>query len=426
MNLTRAALVLVYMVFGALLNSVGSVNLLVVRSMGVDPRHAAWLDACKDMPIALVSLLVAPLLPRLGLKRSMLAGLAAVAFACAAMPALSSFGAIMGLYVTVGAAFALVKVSTYSAIGLVTDGERAHAGFTNVIEGLFMVGVLAGYVGFALAIDDRVPGSTNWLHVYWVFAAAVAFAFVVLARATLDETAVRAASPVPLREDLAAMWRLGASALVAVFLASAFLYVLLEQGINTWLPSFNLKVLHLPAALSIGLAVLMPLSTAVGRLTSAAVVVRVGWYAVVNACLVAIAVLLVLTVSGVGGPTGAVVTGWLDAPAAAWFFPLTGLFLAPIYPAINSAMLSALPPARHAAMTGLIVVFSALGGSTGSLITGRVFAAFDGNTAFALLLVPLAALALALAAFRRALRRAHATRDAASTASHAAGGTAAA
>jgi fucose permease len=410
MNLTRAALVLVYMVFGALLNSVGSVNLLVVRSMGVDPRHAAWLDACKDLPIALVSLLVAPLLPRLGLKRAMLAGLAAVAIACAAMPSLASFGAIMGLYVTVGAAFALVKVSTYSAIGLVTKGERAHAGFTNVIEGLFMVGVLAGYIGFALAIDDREPGSTSWLNVYWVLAVAVVLAFVALARVRLDETAVRAATPVPLREDLAAMWRLGASALVAVFLASAFLYVLLEQGINTWLPSFNLKVLHLPATMSIGLAVLMPLSTAVGRLASAAFVVRVGWFAVVNASLVAIAALLVLTVSGVGGPSGVAATGWFDAPAAAWFFPLTGLFLAPIYPAINSAMLSALPPARHAAMTGLIVVFSALGGSTGSFITGRVFAAFDGTTAFALLLVPLAALALALAAFRRALRREGAAR----------------
>jgi hypothetical protein len=39
-----------------------------------------------------------------------------------------------------------------------------------------------------------------------------------------------------------------------------------------------------------------------------------------------------------------------------------------------------------------------------------VFAAFDGTTAFALLLVPLAALALALAAFRRALRREGAAR----------------
>lgn len=408
MLLTRAALVLVYMVFGALLNSVGSVNLLVTRSMGVDRAQAAWLDACKDLPIAVVSLLVAPLLPRLGLKRAMLLALAAVALACASMPALASFHAIMGLYVVVGAAFALVKVSTYSAIGLVTHGERSHAGFTNLIEGLFMVGVLAGYVGFALAIDDRAPGSQDWLRVYVVFAAAVALAFVALAFARLDERPVRAAVPVPLREDLASMWRLAASSLVAVFLASAFLYVLLEQGVGTWLPSFNLKVLHLPAAMSIGLAVLMPLGTALGRLSSAAAVVRVGWYAVVNVCLVAIAVLIVLTVTGVGGPGAAAITGWRDAPAAAWFFPLTGVFLAPIYPAINSAMLSALPPARHAAMTGLIVVFSALGGSTGSFVTGRVFAAFDGNTAFALLLLPLALLALALAAFRRALRTARA------------------
>ena len=36
-------------------------------------------------------------------------------------------------------------------------------------------------------------------------------------------------------------------------------------------------------------------------------------------------------------------------------------------------------------MTGLIVVFSALGGTTGSFITGQLFAHFDGALAFYLL-----------------------------------------
>src|SRR3546814_14919016 len=81
--------------------------------------------------------------------------------------------------------------------------------------------------------------------------------------------------------------------------------------------------------------------------------------------------------------------GWLSAPLAAYILPLVGLFLAPIYPAINSAMLSSLPKPDHAAMTGLRVVFSALGGTTGSFITGQVFAAFDGQTAFYLSIAPM-------------------------------------
>jgi MFS transporter, FHS family, glucose/mannose:H+ symporter len=47
------------------------------------------------------------------------------------------------------------------------------------------------------------------------------------------------------------------------------------------------------------------------------------------------------------------------------------------------------------------VVFSALGGTTGSFVTGRVFAAFDGALAYYLLLVPMGLLALSLFLFRR-------------------------
>jgi hypothetical protein len=55
-------------------------------------------------------------------------------------------------------------------------------------------------------------------------------------------------------------------------------------------------------------------------------------------------------------------------------------------------------------MTGLIVVFSALGGTSGSFITGRIFAATDGRTAFTLGLVPMALLIGGLYLFDRSLR----------------------
>ena len=54
-------------------------------------------------------------------------------------------------------------------------------------------------------------------------------------------------------------------------------------------------------------------------------------------------------------------------------FPLVGLFIAPIYPLLNSVVLSALPNKLHSSMTGLIVVFSALGGTLGSRVIGYLF-----------------------------------------------------
>jgi fucose permease len=81
---------------------------------------------------------------------------------------------------------------------------------------------------------------------------------------------------------------------------------------------------------------------------------------------------------------------WSSAPVAAFLFPLIGLFMAPIYPGINSVMLSSLPKNQHSAMTGLLVIFSALGGTTGSLITGYIFGNFSGHFAFYLTLARMA------------------------------------
>ncbi len=353
-------MILVYMVFGALLNSAGPIILLSVQSLGVPRTDAALLDAYRDLPIAVVSFLVAALLPRLGLRRAML-------------------------------------------IGLVTRDERSHASFTSLIEGLFMCGLLGGYWLFSRGADNADPGSRAWLEVYWIMAAVVATSFLLLAVSPLDESRARPA-PASLGADFVAMWRLVLSRLVFVFLLSAFLYVLIEQGIGTWLPTFNNEVLKMPTAMSVGLAVLMPLSTAVGRLTSAAVIARLGWYPVVNACVAASAALIQLAMPLTCGLQAHPAMSWAHAPAVAYVVPLIGLFLAPIYPTINSAMLCALPKPQHAAMTGLIVIFSALGGSFGSFVTGRLFVAFDGQTAFTLLLAPAGALALFLWLFQRGLK----------------------
>jgi fucose permease len=93
--------------------------------------------------------------------------------------------------------------------------------------------------------------------------------------------------------------------------------------------------------------------------------------------------------------------GWFSAPAAAYLIPLIGLLMAPIYPVINSVALSSLPKPSHAAMTGLIVIFSALGGTLGSRITAIVFSRFNGIDAFYFSLVPMTLILVTLYFFKR-------------------------
>ena len=96
---------------------------------------------------------------------------------------------------------------------------------------------------------------------------------------------------------------------------------------------------------------------------------------------------------------------WSSAPLATFLFPLIGLFMAPIYPGINSVMLTSLPQHQHSSMTGLLVIFSALGGTTGSLITGYVFGNFNGHFAFYLTLVPISLVLVTMYLFKRQVDR---------------------
>ncbi|MET0815244.1 MAG: MFS transporter, partial [Pseudoxanthomonas sp.] len=169
----------------------------------------------------------------------------------------------------------------------------------------------------------------------------------------------------------------------------------------TWLPTFNADVLHLSTVTSVQLASLFAAATAVGRLGAGLVLRYLPWNVLLVACLLAMATLVLLVLPMAANVQPPAQEGWWHAPAVAFVFPLLGLFMAPIYPAINSVVLSALPKARHAGMTGLIVVFSALGGTTGSFVTGQVFARMGGETAFYLSLIPMAFLLLAIFLLKR-------------------------
>src|SRR5262249_22630108 len=143
------------------------------------------------------------------------------------------------LFLSVGVSFALVKVSVYSTVGLIAEDRRQHAGIMNSLEGFFMIGVLCAYWVFSFFIDSDNPKSQSWLHVYWVLAGLCVLTFVLLLTTTFDEHLAVAPEQRSLSQDFAAMLKLFFKPLVCVFVITAFLYVLIEQSVGTWLPTFN-------------------------------------------------------------------------------------------------------------------------------------------------------------------------------------------
>lgn len=397
----KLSLFINYFVFAILLNSVGTVILMVQNNFGVSEGAASVLEGFKDLPIAITSFLVASFVARIGYKRTMLAALGVIGVVCLVMPSVPAFWMTKLLFATIGVTFALIKVSVFATIGLISDSRKAHASFMNFLESLFMIGVLSGYFVFSAFIEDANPTSTAWLDVYYLLAGLCAVAFVLLATTTLDESAAEPEAGASVASDFTAMLKLVIRPLILVFIVSVFLYVLIEQSIMSWLPTFNRDILHLPTRLSIQMASILAGATALGRFIAGFALKRIHWHTFLTGNLLIAALLVLVSMPMASGVGESVVTGWLTAPLAAFVFPLIGFCLAPVYPAINSVMLSALPVRQHGAMSGLIVVFSALGGTTGSIITGNLFEHLGGQTAFYFSLVPIGIIMLALLFFRR-------------------------
>lgn len=398
----KLSLFLNYFVFAILLNSVGTVILQVQNNFDISKGSASILEAFKDLSIAIASFLVASYVVRIGYKKTMLIALVLVAAMCLIMPSVPSFLMTKLLFATVGVSFALIKVSVFATLGLITNNKKEHLSLMNFLESFFMVGVLTGYFIFASVVDNDNPQSTKWFDIYYLLAGLSIAAFLLLLSTKLDESSVqKAEAGKSVGTEFLEMLKLIIIPLVLVFIFSAFFYVLIEQSIMSWLPTFNNDVLKLSTSLSIQMASILSASIALGRFLAGIVLRKIDWLFVLVGCLVAAAALVLLTVPLAQSVSGTPINSLKDIPVIAFIFPLIGLFLAPIYPAINSVILSNLPNHKHGAMSGLIVVFSALGGTTGSIITGNIFGAYGGQTAFYFSLIPITILIVLLFVFKK-------------------------
>ena len=381
----KLSLYLNYFVFAILLNSVGIVILKSLNNFGVDETTASVLEAFKDLPIAIVSFAVASFLPRIGYKKAMLIGLAMVTVACIAMYFGNSFDTAKILFATVGAAFALIKVSVYSTIGLVTHSTKEHNSLMSSIEGFFMVGIAIAYFLFPAFNTEGEPDA--WLNVYWLLAALSALSFIILLFTKFEKEAEIPGAD--LKEDFLEMFKLMARLLIIVFVISAFLFVMIEQGIMSWLPTFNNKVLGLSENLGIMMASILALSLAVGRILAGVLTQKISWIYVLVTCTIGAMLVVIFVLPKTVGLNVGEIDTLSDIPLIGFAFPLVGLFIAPIYPLLNSVVLSALPKRVHSPMTGLIVIFSALGGTIGSRIIGYLFETKGPENAFYFTLIPM-------------------------------------
>ena len=388
----KLSLFLNYFVFAILLNSVGILIQKSQNTYHVDEVTASSLEAFKDLSIAFVSFLIGSFLPRLGYKNGMLIALGLVFAGCLGMYWGNSFTSVRILFACVGISFAIIKVSVYSLIGLITNSDNEHKSLLSSIESFFMIGIAAGFIAFPLFYSDTDPNA--WLRIYLVLAGLVGVSFFILLFSKFNlQYQVPGTS---IKADFIEMIRLLKRPLVSVFAIAAFMYVMTEQGIMSWLPSFNEKVLLLPEKISVSMAVILMLSIALGRYISSLLVKKISWIVILASCLVGAALMVLFVLPQTQNMVPKKINSLSDVPVIAYVFPLIGFFLAPIYPLVNSFVLSSTEKVFHSPMASLLVFFSAIGGTLGSRLVGYLFKNIGGQKAFYFSLIPMFILLLCL------------------------------
>ena len=398
----KLSIYLNYFVFAILLNSVGIVIAKSINVYGVVESDASLLEAFKDLPIAFVSFLVASFLPRFGYKRAMLVALVIVFFGCLGMYYGNTFDTAKVLFLTVGVSFALIKLSVYSLIGVVTDTPKEHSSLMSSVEGFFMVGIASAYFLFPVFYSDTDPDA--WLQVYPVLCVIIALSFVLLLFSKINIPIETSGKSVI--DDIKSSAGLLVMPLVLVFIFSAFFFVMIEQGIMTWLPRFNEKIFSFSEVLSVQMASILAISLALGRFIAGWVSKSITWEKIVIVCSIISVVILLSVLPQLKIVGNAVVLNGLgDVPLLGLILPLIGLFIAPIYPLLNSTVLSHLPKRLHSPMSGLIIIFSALGGTLGSRIVGTLFEHIGGVNAFYFLIIPIALLVVSVLIIKRLIKK---------------------
>jgi fucose permease len=258
------------------------------------------------------------------------------------------------------------------------------------IEGFFMLGIALAYFLFPAFYSDT--NENAWLNVYYVLLVLILISFVFLLFSKIEYEVESIGSN--LKEDLMYSLKLIIIPLVLVFLASAFFFVMIEQGIMTWLPRFNEKIFKFSETLSVQMAFIFALSLAVGRFVAGYLTKKMSWVYLVIICVVISGAILIGVLPQLKVDINSLneITQLKDVPFLGFILPLIGLFIAPIYPLLNSTVLSSLPKSLHSPMSGLIIIFSALGGTLGSRIVGELFESVGGANAFYFLLIPMALL----------------------------------
>jgi fucose permease len=340
-----------FAMFAMTTDSVGLIIPEIVKTFRLTLTAAGTFQYATMAGIAVAGLLLGTLADRLGRRRTIVMGLtafAAASFLFVAGKSFLFFAVLMGLS---GLAIGVFKTGALALVGDISTSTTEHTSIMNTVEGFFSVGSIAGPAVLAYLLTRGV--SWQWLY---VIAGTMCVVLIVTA---LSVTYPASTSPAAAPRARKGTTEAVKNPYVLAFSTGVFLYVGVEAAIYVWMPtllaSYRGRATWLAAY---GISIFFALRAA-GRFVGAWMLLRWKWQAA--AAVLSGAILACFALSVAGGVEWAV-----------YLLPASGLFMAVIYPTLNSKGISCVQKEEHGAAAGVILFFTCLSAVIAPLAMGAL------------------------------------------------------
>lgn len=355
-NKVKLPLILSFLIFSMLLNSMGVIILQL--SEKVSYKGLGVLEFFKDIPMAVVSLLCVNVIAKTGNKNALVFSLIFILLSCIALPLVDAFWFFKIWLTIVGVSFALAKISVFSIIKNNFKDEQLSSAISSV-DASFMIGIFFVNIGFGTLLTSSY--AEYWKFGFWVIALLSLINILMLKSVKIDE------EPVAKHKNKPNEWKFFLSPKLLYFFAIVFFMVFVEKIFNSWLPSFFRDNLKINSYFALQASAFLALFSFFGRLITSRLILRFNWLRLSFISL--FFVFLILLVCQL------LISYFYDDLKILLIFimPLAGLFLAPLFPLYNSEILNIVPKEKTHFLVSIIMIFSSLGSSVGSLYMALIF-----------------------------------------------------
>ena len=339
-----------------LLNCIGAI-ILHYSGSEISYSGLGTLEFFKDIPIAIMSLITVNLINRTGTKNALMSALALVFISCSIIPFVDEFWFLRIWFVVIGISFAMAKISVFAIIRNNAEDEKALSKVMNVVEASFMIGLFLVNIGFGWILESQY--SEYWKFGFWLISALALINIIMLRnRDYIEISASENKFDLNFKEIFTGK--------NCIFFIILFLIVFIEQGFNSWLPTFNKHHLGVNSFYALQSSAFLALFSFIGRIVTSRLIEKYNWWTYIANSIMLSALIMVFCQS---------LVFYIDDNISylIFIFPIIGLFLSPLYPLFNSKFLSSLEKEKINMYISLIVIFSSLGGSFGSLMMAYIF-----------------------------------------------------